>query len=422
MRLPRSSGTPFSIRDVSVAIAITLLALLPQGAAAATQQLVGSPAKVRFGSVAVGQSETQVIVLTNTGSTSTTVSSIALGGSDFQVSGVTLPFSVAAGQSVALNLTFTPTTKGWTGWTEGKISFTGKASNPTVDLWFAGSGVNDELITAAPSNLSFGQTAVGSSATKPIVLTNPRAHTETVQGIQTIGKDFSVSGPTMPATLGPGQSITLNVTYSPQSAGPSGGSIFVTGPSLNLPLTGTGSSIGLLSISPATLNFGKVLIGDTGTEPAVFTATGGSVTISSAASSSSQFTLPGVTFPLTIAAGASVQLNVEFTPQKAGAASGKLSFSSNASDPQDSEPVAGTGTAPMVSLGWSASTSSVQGYNVYRGTVAGTYTKINSALDPNTTYTDTTVAAGKTYYYAATAVNSSGQESSYSAPVEVSVP
>jgi hypothetical protein len=226
----------------------------------------------------------------------------------------------------------------------------------------------------------------------------------------------------MPATLAAGQSITLKVTYSPLSAGPSGGSVFVSGPSLNLPLTGTGSTVGLLSISPATLNFGKVLIGDTGTQAAVFTATGGSVTISSAASSGSQFTLPGATFPVTIAAGASVQLNVAFTPQKAGAASGKLSFSSNASDPQDSEPVAGTGTAPMVSLGWSASTSSVKGYNVYRGTVAGTYKKINSAIDPNTTYTDTTVAVGTTYYYAATAVNSSGQESSYSAPVEVSVP
>src|ERR1700722_12194577 len=222
MRLPRSSSTPFPIRDVSVAILITLLALLPPEAGAAPQQLVGSPAKVRFGSVTVGQSETQVIVLTNTGSTSTTVSSIALGGSDFKVSGLTLPLSLAAGQSVALNLTFSPTATGWTGWTEGKVSFTGKAPDPTVDLWFAGSGVSNELITAAPSNLSFGQTAVGSSTTKPIVLTNPHTHAETVQGIQTIGKDFSVSGPTMPATVAPGHSITLKVTYSPQSAGPSG--------------------------------------------------------------------------------------------------------------------------------------------------------------------------------------------------------
>ena len=88
-----------------------------------------------------------------------------------------------------------------------------------------------------------------------------------------------------------------------------------------------------------------------------------------------------------------------------------------------SELVAGTGTAPQVSLGWSASTSPVQGYNVYRGTEPGQYpTKLNNALDPNTSYTDTTVSSGTTYYYAATAVNSNGQESAFSAPVEIAVP
>jgi fibronectin type 3 domain-containing protein len=43
-------------------------------------------------------------------------------------------------------------------------------------------------------------------------------------------------------------------------------------------------------------------------------------------------------------------------------------------------------------------------------------------VDPNTSYTDITVAPGTTYYYAATAVSSSGQESAFSAPVEIAVP
>ena len=234
----------------------------------------------------------------------------------------------------------------------------------------------------------------------------------------------SRSGPSFPLSLGAGQSITLNVTFTPTTAGASGGGIFVSGPSLNLPLQGTGtiSTTGLLSISPATLNFGKVLVGQTATQTAVFTASGANVTISSAASSSAQFALPGATFPIQIAAGQSVQLNVAFTPQAAGSASATLSFLSNASDAKASESAAGSGTAPQVSLGWSASASAVQGYNVYRGTAPGKYSRLNSALDANTSYTDTTVASGTTYYYAATAVNASGQESSYSAPVEIAVP
>jgi Abnormal spindle-like microcephaly-assoc'd, ASPM-SPD-2-Hydin len=425
MRLPQSSSQSLSIRVVSflALILLALVAMLPLGARAATQQLVGSPAKVRFGAVTVGQSETQVFVLTNTGSTSTTVSAISMGGPEFSVSGLTLPASLAAGESVTVNVTFAPTATGWTGWTEGKVSFTEKAANPSIPLWFAGSGVDSELLTVAPASLSFGSEAVGTSTTLPVVITNGHAHAQTLQAIQTVGSVFSVSGPAMPMSLGPGQSVTLKVTFTPATAGTDSGSVFVTGPALNLPLTGTGTTttVGQLSIAPARLNFGDVLIGETGTQAAVFTATGGSVTISSASSSSSQFALPGATFPVTIGAGQSVQLNVAFTPQTAGSASASLSFSSNASDAHASEAVAGTGTAPQVSLGWSASTSAVKGYNIYRGTSPGSYTKINTTLDPNTTYTDASVSAGTTYYYAATAVNSSGQESSYSAPVEIAV-
>jgi hypothetical protein len=424
MRLPRSSSPRISIGGISSALLLTFIALLPTNSPAATQQLVCSPAMVRFGEVVVGQSESQELVLTNTGTTNATVSAISVGGTEFTVTGLTLPASLAAGQSVGLRVTFAPTKTGWTGWTNVKVSFSGNLPDATVQLWFGGSGVTSAQLIASPASLSFGQTKIGSSTTLPIVLTNPLAHAENLSGIQTLGSNFSVSGPAFPMSLGAGQSITLNVTFTPTSAGVSGGGVFVSGPALNLPLQGAGAAAtgALLAISPATLDFGKVLVGQTGTQAAVFTATGGSVTIASAASSSSQFALPGATFPIQIAAGQSVQLNVAFTPQQAGSASANLSFQSNAADAQAFEAVAGTGTAPQVSLGWSPSTSSVQGYNVYRGTAPGKYSKLNSNLDPNTSYTDSTVASGTTYYYAATAVNSSGQESAFSAPVQIAVP
>jgi fibronectin type 3 domain-containing protein len=70
---------------------------------------------------------------------------------------------------------------------------------------------------------------------------------------------------------------------------------------------------------------------------------------------------------------------------------------------------------------WTASTSTVVGYNVYRGTTSGgPYVKINSSLITTLTYTDTTVQSGTTYYYVATSVDSSGDESVDS--VEVSAP
>lgn len=77
-------------------------------------------------------------------------------------------------------------------------------------------------------------------------------------------------------------------------------------------------------------------------------------------------------------------------------------------------------------LSWTASTSSnVSYYNVYRGTTSGgPYTKIGSttANSGATTYSDTSVQAGQTYYYVGTAVDVSGNESGYSNQVSAAIP
>ena len=86
--------------------------------------------------------------------------------------------------------------------------------------------------------------------------------------------------------------------------------------------------------------------------------------------------------------------------------------------------IQGTSTPDyVVDLSWSASTSGdVVGYNVYRGPNGTTWSKINSNLVSPTLYSDSTVASGTKYYYATTAVNASGDESSKSTPIEVVVP
>jgi fibronectin type 3 domain-containing protein len=70
-----------------------------------------------------------------------------------------------------------------------------------------------------------------------------------------------------------------------------------------------------------------------------------------------------------------------------------------------------------VDLNWVGSTSTgVTGYYVYRSTVSGTgYAKLNAAsAAPTTTYTDSTVQSGVTYYYVVTAVDGSNNESMFS--------
>ena len=174
------------------------------------------------------------------------------------------------------------------------------------------------------------------------------------------------------------------------------------------------------------MNFGQVTVGKSKSLTATLSASGGSVTVSSATLPVSEFSLSGISFPFTIAAGQQISFAVKFTPQASGAASGSVSFKSNASDPSVVEALTGTGVAAVqhrVTLSWNPSTAAVIGYNVYRSeTPGGPYRKINSVLDSSTTYTDGSVLGGKTYYYVTTSVSSRGEVSRYSSQVRAIIP
>jgi hypothetical protein len=76
-----------------------------------------------------------------------------------------------------------------------------------------------------------------------------------------------------------------------------------------------------------------------------------------------------------------------------------------------------------VSLSWSPSSSpGISSYKVYRGNVSGgPYSLLTSGVS-STSYTDTNVQSGTTYYYVTTAVDSSAAESSYSNETQAVIP
>jgi hypothetical protein len=229
-----------------------------------------------------------------------------------------------------------------------------------------------------------------------------------------------------PVTLG-GKERELQCELSPASAGSDSGGVTTTSnasnPTLTLRLSGTGmAAAGQLTPTPSTLAVGSVVIGTSGTASGSLVASGASVTVTAVSTSNSQFTVGGLALPITIPAGQSAAFTITFSPLVSGAASGVLTFTSNAQSSAATETLTGTGTpAPThtVNLSWSASSSpDISGYNIYRAVYlssCGAYSKINgSALDTVTTYSDTSVADGTNYCYATTAVNSNNEESGYS--------
>ena len=183
---------------------------------------------------------------------------------------------------------------------------------------------------------------------------------------------------------------------------------------------------GALTVSPQSLAFGNVLIGTSAKQTVTLSNSATtSVTVSSIVIAGTGFSQTGPALPLTLATGQSSSVTVTFAPQNSGSVSGALAIGSNASNPSISIPLSGNGSTVQhtVAVNWGASTSSVSGYNVYRGTVSGgPYSKINPSLISGLTISDNTVNSGATYYYVVTAVAADGTESSFSNQVQAVIP
>jgi Abnormal spindle-like microcephaly-assoc'd, ASPM-SPD-2-Hydin len=359
-----------TVHFITIGTAVLLLGMVPVDASAATSQLACTPTNLGFGAVVVGHTRTLLVTLTNNGQSSVTVSGIAVGKSEFTTSNLSLPLVLLAGQSVDLSVSFTPTAMGRTGAT---IKLSSSASNTALRLNVAGTGVSGEPVTASPSMVSFGQVAIGTISTVPVVLTNGRSWKVTLSALQTTGGGFSMSRPSFPLTLGAGQSVTVNVAFAPQSAGTTGGKLFVSGSGLAIPLTGTGTAPGQLTANLGNLNFANVPVGNSETQSVTLTnSRGSSLTVSNATLTGTGFTLSGLALPLTLGAGQSATFSVAFAPQSAGSASGNLAFTSNASNSAMNLPLSGNTALVAITVNPNNTTLAVGSPQQFTANVTGT--------------------------------------------------
>ena len=397
----------------------------PVSSGTAVGTLSASPASLGFGNVTVGTSGSQTVSLTNTGNAGLTLSSASIAGNGFSLSGLTLPLSLASGQSASFSVRFAPTV---TGSVTGSLSMVSNANNSPATVSLSGTGTTGSL-SASPASMSFGNIAVGASSTQRLTLTDTGTASVTISQASVTGAGFSLSGLTLPLTLAAGQTTSFSVAFAPKATGTVAGSISVASSSPNSPtvvsLSGNGQGL-TLAVSPTSTSFGNVIVGSSNTLPVSLKNTSlGSITVSQAAATGAGFTISGLTLPLTLAAGQNASFSVTFAPQVTGSVAGNVSIASNAMNSPTNEPLSATGVnSHSVSLAWTASSSNnVVGYNLYAASVAGgPYTKLNSSPVSATSYTDKTVVAGEACYYVATAVDSNNVESGYSGEVRAVVP
>jgi hypothetical protein len=191
------------------------------------------------------------------------------------------------------------------------------------------------------------------------------------------------------------------------------------------------AAVSTLSINATSVGFGNVGLGQTATQTVTLTSVGtASVTVNSAVLTGVGFTLSEPTFPATLIPGQTATLGVKFDPTVLGASAGVLTIvSTSSTDGTTVIPLTGTGTTASsyaVDLSWDAPTSStdpVAGYKVYRAPSGSSmYQVLNSSVDSQTTYTDSTVQSGQVYDYIVESVDGSGVESVPTSPIAVTIP
>ncbi|WP_344504603.1 choice-of-anchor D domain-containing protein [Dactylosporangium maewongense] len=198
-----------------------------------------SPNALGFGSVATGgASAAQAVTVTNSGTASAPVGTIAVSGDFTQTN--TCGTSIAAGSSCTVSVTFRPSAAGTR---TGNLSVTAAGVTSTVPL--SGTGVAPgPVINADPGSLSFAGTVVGASApTQTVTFTNSGTTAATVSGVTTSG-DYSQTNNC--GSLAVSASCTVTVKFTPTASGARTGTLTVTSNANNSPATVglSGSGIG----------------------------------------------------------------------------------------------------------------------------------------------------------------------------------
>jgi hypothetical protein len=379
-----------------------------------------TPASFAYGSVVDGQTKSQTFTLTNTGSASLTISQLSVSGTGYSVSGLATPSTIAAGASATFNAVFAPTTVGSL---PGTITISSSASGSPSTVALSGTGVQ-AAISLTPASVNFGSVAVGSTNSQTIRIGNTGTGVLTITQASITGTGFTTTGLTLPLSINAGQTSSFNVQYQPSAVGTASGSITIvsnasTSPSV-LALTGNGvAATQILSLSTNTVSFGNVNTGASSTKTVTVTNTGNSnVQISQITASGTGYSLSGAGVPVTLTPSQSLTLSVIFSPAVTGTVNGSVTITSNATGSPSAITLSGSGVVGVthsVNLSWTASTSTINGYNVYRSTTSGSgYTKLTGSLVSVVSYSDSTVVSGTTYYYVTTAVDGSGDESTYS--------
>ena len=332
---PTQSGPSSGTLTLVTASSTQSVVLTGTGAAPPTDTL--SPASLTFSGTIIGQtSAAQTVQLTNSGGVPLT-SIAAVAGGPYQVAS-NCGTQLAAGSTCSLSVTFAPTAAGTQ---TGALTVTDSLKSQTVAL--SGTGLQPPVFAVSPASFTFSSQPLGVASTpQTLTVSNTGGAPMANPGFQITGPNaasFATGATTCGALLANGSSCTLQILFTPSTAGASSATLTLTSSTLGVkPATIALSGVGLapagLNVSPAQLTFVEATLGQS--SPAQTVTVSNTATVAAtglALATAPPFSLAQNTCGASLAAGASCTAAVTFTPSANGVVTGALTVSSPAFAP-----------------------------------------------------------------------------------------
>jgi len=339
---------------------------------------VSYPGSLSFRAARIGQSDSQSIYVYNNGDAPLTFGDITVtaSGGDNAAADFTLDTSrngsCASSTSLTpyndcyIYLTFTPSDAG-ARTAHLRIADNAGGSPHSVTLQGVGAATS---VAITPASLDFGRQQAGSAVTRTVTLTNTSGgdltnfYASVYNNNYSYRNDLSVTHTSCPngfngRTLSAGASCTLDITFAPSFPTTETGGLSlafynnVTG-GIESPvvlITGTGTGP-VVSLSPASLDFGNASIGTSVTRTVTVSNTGndalvfGANAIAISGTNTSSFSVSGACVNATVAAGSACTVDVVFRSTAHGARTAALQLTDAAVDSPQTLSLQANGTYP----------------------------------------------------------------------------
>ena len=295
------------------------------------------PSKMVFANEGQGTtSPVQVLTVSNPGSASLAISSIAASTPFSQTN--TCGATLAVGADCTVSVTFAPT---GTGQESGAITFVDSVPGSPQSIPLSGLALNGPAVSLTPATMTFGPLPAGTTSSA-ITATLQNTGNAVLTGISIATSGDFLESNTCGTSLAIGASCSIAVKFMPTARGMREGTVTVSSNGIGSPNTISLEGVGLapaMTVSTANLDFGSQLVGiASGAQTVILTSAGDlNLNITGVSTSGDFAQTNNCNQPL--APGSSCTVTVTMTPTAVGARTGVLTFT-------DNEPV----TPPSVML------------------------------------------------------------------------